>query len=1808
MRFHFPIFFIGVAVGFVFFASPVSAALPAPTIAADSNISGCGTYRTNPNYFIAAGFEPSYAPAYYGLGFSFQYDASSTSMAQSFRIYLKKPGDGSYGKIVTFNNPYSLVTSSPGSTLYDGSGWPSSWYLDYSNGCTGKFWHANSTAFSSPSTFPVGEYDAYIVAVDSYGTESAPSAIMKYFNLDRSTISSPIGAQTTLNPTFTWTVASGWPPSQNINYIPRVYTSSSLIWYPNVIVPSGYTTASKIYDGPALNPGQTYSFDIGIRDDYYYNGSPYISMGAGVQTFTVSNGSTNSPPPTPSSVSGTSTVTTGISNTYWISLYPDPNGDQVKAVFDWGDGSSYSETQFVSPASGGTTVYASHSWANAGTYYIRVKAKDSTGLESGWTSSFAVTVGTLDTQPPSAPSNLIAAKNSYNEVDLSWTASTDNVGVAGYKIYRSYNSAWNQIGQSNNSYYYDTTVSPSTSYYYYVTAYDAAGNNSASSSQLFLNTPANTSSSTTPSAPSSFSVSVSSDGISGLFRWTTNSTNQTGFRIYNRLYGESVWRRINPSGDFLTDNPNLNVSQTPLSYADYNVMSGTYEYKVNACNSYGCSADSNIATVTFTQSTFAATPTNLMATSSGSNVYLTWNNNASGIASNWIYLLDANRNVLSYIGNVSPTTNYFTHNGLAAGTYRYRVNACNSYGQCSLSSNQPLIVFGGGDNSPPSAPTGLVSTKNSYNEVDLSWTASTDNVGVAGYKIYRSYNSAWNQIGQSNNSYYYDTTVSPSTSYYYYVTAYDAAGNNSASSSQLFLNTPANTSSMASSTSSSATSTIPAVPSNLSYNLSDSGTRVNLNWTDNSTNETRFEIYRQPAGGSWSYIAQVGMSITSFSDSPTAGSYYYLVAACSGTVVNTNCSTGSNTILVTIQAPPSTPTSTSTNSMPPVTDIKVDGFDGSVSRTAPASYSLTWTTSRADSCNAAGNWGGSLPLAGTQSFSGITTIGQQTYGITCSNSVGSTSDYVYVNVLQASSSTSPVVNGSQAQVSVNAYDANNNILAGVSIHIFTEDFATNFGGMTGSDGIFNISVSPGTYYFEVFPPVGRTDLVAPPAAKFSVSGGETKNLTAVFAVAKKTIVGKVSFSSGAPVTDAQVGAYSSETNTWVTSFVDGSGNYSLSVGGGKWQVGIRPKDPTAAKWFWAGSFPEIEFTKDLSQETRIVNFVVQETAAKLVVFAKDQSNNIIPGVGVVVDTVSASGEASPSKPPAEFRKSDSAGRSEFFLVPGTYYIRAFLPPDSGFINPDERKIVLSSGDSPEITLVFRRPEVRDLVKVFGKTKLVGGNPVDAFVWAWSEKGDQANTRSDEKGDFIFSLAAGSRWHIGAGVEIDRVPYKSGEIIIDTSASPDLVELGLAKFSVEPLPPAASVSQPAAQQIIVQSQDGARVNLPPSASGASGNVRVEIVPTIEAPSGVAAKAVSTVYDIKVTDQSGNSVKSLAQKIEVSIPYDKEVLANQGVNEKSVSPSYLDESTGVWVGVDDYLVDKKKEVFLLRVDHLTRFALVAPADSTPPSPPTNISSSYDSSNAIVISWKDPAQDFSHARIYRSTERGLLGELLATNIISETFTDRSAAAGVVYYYTVRAVDAAGNETSNKNQVAVEAKELASLAEISKNLSLGSSGDDVKALQQFLLDEGVYSGSVTGYFGSLTKEAVIRFQEKYKNDVLAPAGLVSGNGYVGSLTRKKINAILFAKKGGALPPGQTTKAKILRDLSSGSNGDDVKTLQQILLDEGVYPSGLITGYFGSLTKEAVIRFQEKYKNEVLVPGGLQNGTGYVGKATRAKLNSLIK
>lgn len=138
-----------------------------------------------------------------------------------------------------------------------------------------------------------------------------------------------------------------------------------------------------------------------------------------------------------------------------------------------------------------------------GNHTLTAVATDTSNNSS---TSAAITVhvnnGSADTTPPSVPAGLRASAVSSSQISLTWTASTDNVGVTGYRIYR----GGSQVGTSTGVTFQDGGLNASTTYSYTVAAFDAAGNVSAQSASASATTQSGSSSSGVPSALGWFQI------------------------------------------------------------------------------------------------------------------------------------------------------------------------------------------------------------------------------------------------------------------------------------------------------------------------------------------------------------------------------------------------------------------------------------------------------------------------------------------------------------------------------------------------------------------------------------------------------------------------------------------------------------------------------------------------------------------------------------------------------------------------------------------------------------------------------------------------------------------------------------------------------------------------------------------------------------------------------------------------------------------------------------------------------------------------------------------------------------------------------------------------------------------------------------------------------------------------------------------------------------------------------------------------------------------------------------------------------
>ena len=154
---------------------------------------------------------------------------------------------------------------------------------------------------------------------------------------------------------------------------------------------------------------------------------------------------------------------------------------------------------------------------------------------------------------------------------------------------------------------------------------------------------------------------------------------------------------------------------------------------------------------------------------------------------------------------------------------------------------------------------------------------------------------------------------------------------------------------------------------------------------------------------------------------------------------------------------------------------------------------------------------------------------------------------------------------------------------------------------------------------------------------------------------------------------------------------------------------------------------------------------------------------------------------------------------------------------------------------------------------------------------------------------------------------------------------------------------------------------------------------------------------------------------------------------------------------------------------------------------------------------------------------------------------------------------------------------------------LTIGSRGSDVSNLQTILKELGFFTyPQITGYFGSISKNAVQLYQKARQ---LAASGVVDNptRDALASEEKNKIQKTVSVVK---------PNVAFTRLLRVGSTGTDVRALQEILRDLGYFTHPTITGYYGGVTRDAVIKFQRAK--------GLAPYPGWVGPGTRDALNSL--
>lgn len=170
-----------------------------------------------------------------------------------------------------------------------------------------------------------------------------------------------------------------------------------------------------------------------------------------------------------------------------------------------------------------------------------------------------------DLMPPTVPANLIATPLAWNKIGVSWNASTDNIGVTGYMLYRNGEVIAHMTTATT---FTDTAVTFNAAYDYQVAAFDETGNVSALTDVVVAKTP-NLIDKEQPSKPAGLTATyVTSNEARIIWQPSTDNTLMTGYDVYRSTAG-GAYQKI--------------ASTTSTSFADTGLNSATsYSYYIKS--------------------------------------------------------------------------------------------------------------------------------------------------------------------------------------------------------------------------------------------------------------------------------------------------------------------------------------------------------------------------------------------------------------------------------------------------------------------------------------------------------------------------------------------------------------------------------------------------------------------------------------------------------------------------------------------------------------------------------------------------------------------------------------------------------------------------------------------------------------------------------------------------------------------------------------------------------------------------------------------------------------------------------------------------------------------------------------------------------------------------------------------------------------------------------------------------------------------------------------------------------------------------
>ena len=443
-----------------------------------------------------------------------------------------------------------------------------------------------------------------------------------------------------------------------------------------------------------------------------------------------------------------------------------------------------------------------------------------------------------------------------------------------------------------------------------------------------------------------------------------------------------------------------------------------------------------------------------------------------------------------------------------------------------------------------------------------------------------------------------------------------------------------------------------------------------------------------------------------------------------------------------------------------------------------------------------------------------------------------------------------------------------------------------------------------------------------------LSGAESITEIDIIAERNNSVIsGTFLDANGDAITNLDGEVFAVMGSNWKSAVIDpNDGTYSLLLPPGSWRISYYIDADS--------SFSYLPRPSADIQVTTVSGSTVTQNITLLTVDGSIIGTVLDPAGSALTETVYAWVYRDVSQPgtPRYFDEVDAVDGQFVFNLPSGYKYKVglFLPDGIEYFEPKSVPVDLRSTTNESVTLTLLSSDAI----ISGNATYIGTGELieEAYVYAWSDDGQTAETQTDSSGAYSLSLSSGSVWNVGADFETENgEAYKTVKTVtIDMSTVSSVTQDLILVAQSYTLPNSVADTFTASVGYSKVLSDGTEINIPANAipvSDSSETITINIRPVVSGlSSSSTTQPISYGFEFDLFDSKGKAItQNFTQDVVITINYTDQQLADLGITEDEISISFFSSTKKTWERASKVTVDAENNKIFASTDHFTPYAV-------------------------------------------------------------------------------------------------------------------------------------------------------------------------------------------------------------------------------------------------------------------------------------------